>query len=636
MYLSNLIIKNYRSIKEIKLDFKKWKNIIVWRNNAWKSNIVKALDLVLWENSPTYAKSENITIDDFYIGSDWIQSDEIIIMCVLKYEETDNINFWLLNWKWFYKKENNLFIPWWKHFQEYFCQWDLVSNIDFFITKFFIDIDKSNWRWVSNELNKYNDEFKKEDFIFILKANKEDDKNIKKEMKMIFWCLSNINTFKVSGYEIWRNDLLQSAILPSFRSPSEQLRLSNYSWYWKLMKKLVEKIDIWNQIQKQFEEIWKLCNEKFAEIQWEIKWSCLEVAFPWTDLSFQFWYNKSHDVYKNAKLFINDWIDWKLEDKWSWIQSAIIIGLFQYYTTEFNSNNGSLLCIEEPELFLHPHWRRSISNRLDEFLWNQNNHNQLIITTHSTEFINTISQNINIIRLDKKDGIWTKWRNIDIRNLKKYLVDWNYNEIFFADKVIFCEWNDKYLIDLLFKKELNDNNISVINVWWKENFNEFIEISIKIWIEAYIIADFDYLLRDNQSIIEWFKEYRQDISTLPDKFLKSRFWDDFNNIKNEIIDLRKTIKETDKIKFYTWKKTDWLEFESYYDDLLILLNKLRENWIFILNWEIEDLIIDKNLLIDEKFKLGSIFKINEKLNNWESIETIINTSIIKDIKILIQ
>ena len=636
MYLNNLIIKNYRSIKEIKLDFKKWKNIIVWRNNAWKSNIIKALDLVLWESSPTYAKSENITIDDFYIDNNWIQTDEIIIMCVLKYEETDSIDFSKITWSWFYSKNIKNPIIWWKEFNAFFNIWVLSGNINDFINKTFIDVKYEKWLpYVKNENNNFNIHFNKKDFIFILKVNKESDKTIKKEMKMLFWNLSNINTFQVSSYEIWRNDLLQSAILPSFRSPSEQLRLSNYSWYWKLMKKLVEKIDIWNEIQKQFEEIWKLCNEKFAEIQWEIKGSCLEVAFPWTDLSFQFWYNKSHDVYKNAKLFINDWIDWKLEDKWSWIQSAIIIWLFQYYTTEFNSNNGSLLCIEEPELFLHPHWRRSISNRLDEFLWNKNTDNQLIITTHSTEFINTISQNINIIRLDKKDWIWTKWRNIDIQNLKKYLVDGNYNEIFFADKVIFCEWNDKYLIDLLFKKVLNDNNISVINVWWKENFNEFIEISIKIWINAYIVADFDYLLRDNQSKIEWFKEYREDISTLPDKFLKNRFRCDFDNIKKEITDLRKTIKETDKKFFYTWKKIDWLVFETYYDDLLKLLNKLREKWIFILNWEIEDLIIDKNLLIDEKFKLGSIFKINEKLNNWESIESIINTSTIKDIKNLI-
>lgn len=67
MYLSRLYIRNYRSIKEIDLDFKKWKNVIVWRNNAWKSNIIKALDLVLWErNSPTYNKSENIIESDFF------------------------------------------------------------------------------------------------------------------------------------------------------------------------------------------------------------------------------------------------------------------------------------------------------------------------------------------------------------------------------------------------------------------------------------------------------------------------------------------------------------------------------------------------------------------------------------------
>jgi putative ATP-dependent endonuclease of OLD family len=47
---------------------KRVKNIIVGKNNAGKSNIIKAIDLVLGESSPTWHKSENITVNDFFNG----------------------------------------------------------------------------------------------------------------------------------------------------------------------------------------------------------------------------------------------------------------------------------------------------------------------------------------------------------------------------------------------------------------------------------------------------------------------------------------------------------------------------------------------------------------------------------------
>ena len=69
MYLSNIVIKNYRSIKELSLTFKKGKNIIVGKNNSGKSNIIKAIDIILGESSPTWSKSDNITDNDFYNGN---------------------------------------------------------------------------------------------------------------------------------------------------------------------------------------------------------------------------------------------------------------------------------------------------------------------------------------------------------------------------------------------------------------------------------------------------------------------------------------------------------------------------------------------------------------------------------------
>lgn len=100
MYLSRLYISNFRSIKELDLRFSMGKNVIVGRNNSGKSNIIKALDIVLGETSPTYVKSENISDNDFYTwkeiqdGKEVIKStDEIRIWCELERCEDEKLNY---------------------------------------------------------------------------------------------------------------------------------------------------------------------------------------------------------------------------------------------------------------------------------------------------------------------------------------------------------------------------------------------------------------------------------------------------------------------------------------------------------------------------------------------------------------
>src|SRR5690554_4723139 len=66
MYISELFIMNYRSIEKEKISFKPGKNVLVGKNNSGKSNIVKALDLVIGEKSPVY---QNINEKDFFAYS---------------------------------------------------------------------------------------------------------------------------------------------------------------------------------------------------------------------------------------------------------------------------------------------------------------------------------------------------------------------------------------------------------------------------------------------------------------------------------------------------------------------------------------------------------------------------------------
>ena len=87
MYISRVIIKNYRSIKDLTLSFNSGKNVIVGKNNSGKSNIIKAIDIVLGESSPTYAKYNNITENDFYSNNSE-SANNIMIFCEL--QKNDN------------------------------------------------------------------------------------------------------------------------------------------------------------------------------------------------------------------------------------------------------------------------------------------------------------------------------------------------------------------------------------------------------------------------------------------------------------------------------------------------------------------------------------------------------------------
>lgn len=66
MHVSRVFISNFRSIDKLDLKFSQGKNVIVGKNNSGKSNVIKAIDLVLGEGSPDYYKSENITENDTF------------------------------------------------------------------------------------------------------------------------------------------------------------------------------------------------------------------------------------------------------------------------------------------------------------------------------------------------------------------------------------------------------------------------------------------------------------------------------------------------------------------------------------------------------------------------------------------
>lgn len=517
MHLSKLIISNYRSIKELSVSFEKGKNIIVGKNNAGKSNIIKAIDLILGESSPTWHKSENITANDFFNGQ---TENDIYIFCELQRDFEEELNYEEINkcygFKIFAEKGNYVRIEGGKGFYNGIpirvpistksiesCRIDLQAVMD-------ISEEDADGKtiYINPKLQKqatFEGQFQdKYHFAYGFRAFENSQGKFSKEIRFFYRESEDVNWVMAFSAPV-RNELLQSAIIHSFRDPSNELRINQWSWFGKLLKEYIKADD--PDLLSAFDMLKSASNGVFKDLQKEINNPKVKIAFPDTSISFQFNPDTKIDIYKSALIYVNDGFNSLLQDKGSGIQSAVIIGLYNYYTNNIAHTSSSLLAVEEPEIYLHPQARRVISNRIDDFL--QGNKNQVIITTHSTEFITSAHENLNIISVRKEPQVGSKATNakFDTSKEKQMLVKTQNAEMFFADKVILVEGGDKYIVEAvahylgkhlnpdLGENWLDEQNISVIAVGGKGEFSKYVNKLNDLKIPVFVLADFDFFLR---------------------------------------------------------------------------------------------------------------------------------------------
>ena len=642
MYLHRLYIKNFRSINELDLNFSKGKNVIVGRNNTGKSNIIKAIDLLLGVNSPTYHKSDNITDTDFYSWKELDDdnntsihtTDEISIWCELKRDNDDLLNYDEI-YKCFGFYVHSEIVDWID--RRPIKEPIRISNVELpqiFNKIFELNEDESSEKEYINPKNRYQSVLEKEfddmyHFAFAFRALKDADNNITKEIRFLYregdshdWILA----FKAQI----RNELLQSAIIPSFRDPQNQLRLTNWTWFGKLMKHLTSNNNHVSEIKTAFDGVKNVADTIFSDLKTNIENSTIDVAFPGTELHFQFNVDTRLDLYKNCSIYIDDGFKSQLVDKGSGIQSATIIGLFNYYTKYINTITSSLLCVEEPEIYLHPHARRVLRDRLDDFL--DDNKNQVIISTHSVDFIKTVSD-INII-LVKKGDKGTEAEPVKINEFKNILIDDNQNELFFADKVIVCEGFDYFILravaNELFPKKLDEQNVSIISIGGKDRINQLVTLILKLGIECFIFTDFDYILRDkHEERNQYGAKAHENILNIDSNFFTQPciFGTDGTDIISKIQTLRTYIKSNYEEKFYTVKKAE----DIPYPEINEIIRKLRKKGIGILSGDIENCCVDPTFISSEKkLNLKKVYELNARLVEGTNISDLFNTNEIEE------
>jgi predicted ATP-dependent endonuclease of OLD family len=309
--------------------------------------------------------------------------------------------------------------------------------------------------------------------------------------------------------------------------------------------------------------------------------------------------------------------------------------------------------VEEPEIYLHPQARRVISHRIDDFL--QGNRNQVIITTHSTEFITSAHENLNIISVRKEAQTGSKATNtkFDTSKEKQLLVKSQNAEMFFADKVILVEGGDKYIVEAvahflgkylntaLGENWLNEQNISVIAVGGKSEFSKYVKKLNDLHIPVFVLADFDFFLR---GLTNYFTELN----------FKQNVLDEVNGLKSKLHLNTFALSEKiiEQINLFTKNfadtglKIDEREIKRAFKEKIIAkrlchfshenqviikeyLQRLQKIDLFILENELENYFTDefkvlctKNMGKEEK----PIYIVSQLLSNELLIDKLIDTT----------
>ncbi len=572
MYISKLIIKNYKSIKDESFIFNKGINILVGKNNAGKSNIVSALNEILADkyNTTTYEDKIFYTDASNQIEKQFKIIAEIQDISNLDYSLLDNIkkktallditdffhenvedfqSEWLINDDDELKRDYPEKFPYRDSILKWFDKEELVT--------LFENTDKL---WVYKYYNK-NEDINLYNIVFKLKEKSYNPSIIPDKEKYYRMLYVNPNI---------KSTLITSLLIPAFRTPDITLKITKWSWYGKLLqKKWNDSCDKQHQLEidKSSNDLKKVIGNVYKELKDDLNLQLKRtLSLMNIKIDINMIENRSEDYYKNIKLSVDDGVDTPLENKGSGLQSLIMIELFKFYCKIFNQS--SLLILEEPELFLHPHAKRMLSDILNDFI--QNGKNQIIITTYSEEFIQNVDiENINVIRktIDgtKKNRI-SKENYGDGKELQKLKIELQYKnaEMFFADKVILVEGEEQILIPQIVKSiygknVLNNNDISIIKVGGKSYFSIYRKVLNELNIKNYIIADYDILSKELECLLD--DENKRKLSIIKSK-------------------MNEELKSSTEIKKVTYSR-DWSTLVDLLDNMIENKNyddKIEEVW----------------------------------------------------------
>lgn len=224
------------------------------------------------------------------------------------------------------------------------------------------------------------------------------------------------------------------------------------------------------------------------------------------------------------------------------MQNLLLISIFQTYAELMGGK--VIFGIEEPEIYLYPQAQRSLYKNFIKL----SEKTQIFYTTHNPNFVDALRpEDIILLRKNAEQGTYalekSSYFNTENSEKNKYRTYTHFNpernELFFARKVVLVEGDsDKILFSTLCEKRWNINidekGISIISCGGKGGVSYFIGVCKLIGFENYFaVWDKDTTL-DNSDIIKKAKEENKGLEIDPnlETFLNLPSGDNADKIKN--------------------------------------------------------------------------------------------------------
>ena len=518
MKLKKIEVKNYRILKDFKLDLKDNTTLIIGKNNTGKTSVLTIMDKLLNQGK------KNFKWDDFNIEFQNKIYEKITTRDFQVLEENRKINE--------YGIRLTLFIEYTKE--------DFYGNIQ----DFMMDLDEDN-NYIIIEFN-YNckEDNLRELLIEFNKKNKRDKNNFTKFMRKNSEKYFNLEMYALK-YNKSTNSYLENEILEisnlnqikrviSFNGIKANREVSNKENE-NSLSKLSEKYfdisktkndkefdDLIQAIENTDEKLNNLYNGKsknqvgiFSGITGKIK------EFSGNSNEINIYINsqiQEKELFKSSSRLYFNYNKMKLPENHNGLGYLNLIGMIfeiENIVNDFinNVSDINILYIEEPEAHTHPQLQYIFIRNIKKLIESYRESSiklQALITTHSSHIVSEC--NFNDIRYFVKNNEGVESKNIEIlkenykndekayKFLKQYLT-LNSAELFFSEKVIFIEGTtERILLPYMMKKiDLEDKtkkflpllsqNISVIEVGnYTQKFKNFIEF---LNIKVLIITDID-------------------------------------------------------------------------------------------------------------------------------------------------
>ncbi|WP_201772999.1 ATP-dependent nuclease [Clostridium butyricum] len=535
MKITEIQVKNFRILQDLKLDLEETLSIIIGKNNCGKTSLLSVLNKFIGDKS----SSNNFTYDDFNIelkkelyscikdiNNEWGKREGITLLIYIEYVESDNLS-----------NISDLML-------------DLNPDNTKVVLKFEYIIDDDNFNKMRQTFKEYKDKHVAlsadelgcfENFI---KVHHKKFFKISRKAVQFDYVAQDINSDEFIDLDKKKVDISKIINFKYIGAHRSITNIENDGTLSNLSSKYYEKTEVndsQNKAIDKFENALIETDSKLSLVYDDLFKDVVEKVKKFGGMKKDETVIKvvsslqRRELLKGNTTVVYDDNSHYLPESYNGLGYLNLISMiFEIETllSEFRKDNKkemkpadvNLLFIEEPEAHTHPQMQYIFIKNIKDILregsdgsdGNKNFELQTIITTHSSHIVsecefddikyfkrnsfNSIeSKNLKLLEIEY--GKEKEMGKTHFKFLKQYLT-LNRAEIFFADKVILIEGDtERILIPAMMKKidevysnnddslPLLSQNISIIEVGnYSQIFDKFIAF---IGIKSLIITDID-------------------------------------------------------------------------------------------------------------------------------------------------